>query len=395
MQRAEGTERHRLFGVGRAPLHADERPAAVAADGVARHDERVRDPRERDVERGGEVGHQVRVGAVDVDQHDEDPHFRRQRRHHAQRRDLGDAAVEHEIGIRVEPDLDGLPDLQLVDVGLAHPRPHPHRRRVDDVDDRYAGADFLAFLHFGHGVGLPDRADDCHAVDRRHDRHALGVGLRLAHRALGPAAADLEDLQIGLGRLALEGVGRLVLVERRHGLLDREVVLLDRDLRQQLVLRLFEPGPRQRRLGQHDLAVVPRPGGVLGRCLLQDLLIEVVQLGASIEGGSDLGLPVELDEQVALADGGARLDQPGDHQRLSVGTGEPRRRDRRGLHRFDRAAQADAVDELAALDFRRGGAPRRLPGFGTPGIPHQCHDGHAGSDTEEDRTCDDGETIAG
>ena len=137
-------------------------------------------------------------------------------------------------------------------------------------------------------------------LDRRDDRHALGVGLGLAHRVLGPVAADLEDLEVRLGRLALEGVGRLQLIQRRYGLFDGEVVLLRLNSRQQLVLGGLELGARERAFGQQDLAVVARLGGALAGVLLPDLLIEVVQLGAPIEGAGELRLAVELDEEVAL-----------------------------------------------------------------------------------------------
>ncbi len=186
-------------------------------------------------------------------------------------------------------------------------------------------------------------------LDGRDDRHALGVGLGLAHRVLGAVAADLEDLEVRLGRFALEGVGRLQLIQGRDGLLDGEVVLLGLNSRQQLVLGGLELGARERALGEQDLAIVARPGGALAGVLLLDLLIEVVQLGAPVEGVGELRLAVELDEEVTLRDRRAGLDELGDDERLRVGTREPRRRDGRRLDRLDRAAQSDRPDEVLAL----------------------------------------------
>ena len=88
--------------------------------------------------------------AVDADEHDEVPDLRRERRLHADRRDLIDASGERQVRIRVEADAHRLADPQLVDVGLIHPRAHPHRRRIHDVDDGHAGANLVAFLDFRH-----------------------------------------------------------------------------------------------------------------------------------------------------------------------------------------------------------------------------------------------------
>ena len=104
----------------------------------------------------------------------------------------------------------------------------------------------------------------------------------------------------------MSGVRCLKLVEGGLRLLDGEVVLLRLDLRQQLVLDRLELGARQRAVGQQDLAVVRDPRGAFGGVLLPDLLLEVIELRASIEGGGNLRLPIEFDDEIALFDPGAR-----------------------------------------------------------------------------------------
>ena len=152
-------------------------------------------------------------------------------------------------------------------------------------------------------------------------RSALRLGL--AHRVLRAVAADLEDLQVGLGRLAFEGVGGLQLIERRDRLLDSQVVLLGLNSRQQLVLDRLELGARERALGLQDLAVVARLARALAGVLLLDLLIEVVQLGAAVEGGGQLVLAVEFDEEVTLLDRCAGLDELGNDEGLRIRPGKP------------------------------------------------------------------------
>ena len=69
--RVQGADGDRPILEAAAALHAHERAVAVVAQRIARHDDRARRPRERDVERGGQIGHQVRMGAVHVHEHDE------------------------------------------------------------------------------------------------------------------------------------------------------------------------------------------------------------------------------------------------------------------------------------------------------------------------------------
>ena len=131
---------------------------------------------------------------------------------------------------------------------------------------------------------LPGRPDDGDAGDRRLDRHALGVALGLPHRVLGAVAANLEDLDVGVGGAPLQVVGLLQLLELGLRLLERQRVLLGLDLRQHLVLERSRAARARARSRPAQLAVV------LGRArrgssasLLANLLLEIVQLGAAIE----------------------------------------------------------------------------------------------------------------
>ena len=128
-----------------AAPHFDEVLPFVAAHGVARHDERAGDALQLDVERRGEIRHEVGMRAVDHHEHGERPHFRIQRR----LRPIGEICVtspaNDEIRIRVEPDGDRLADADVVHVGLVDARAHAHRRGIDDLHHRLPDADFVAF----------------------------------------------------------------------------------------------------------------------------------------------------------------------------------------------------------------------------------------------------------
>ena len=101
--------------------------------------------------------------------------------------------------------------------------------------------------------------------------------------------------------LPLQLVGRLQLLQRGLGLLERQRVLLGLDLRDHVVLDHLELRPRHGALGDLDLAVVLRRGRALLRLALADLLLEVLELGAPVERVGELLLAVELDDEVARA----------------------------------------------------------------------------------------------
>jgi hypothetical protein len=78
-----------------------------------------------------------------------------------------DAAVEQELGVRVQPNPGGLPDRNQIHVALIDPRAHLHPGRVHDVQNRGAGTHFLALLDFGLRVAFPHLLDHDEAGERR------------------------------------------------------------------------------------------------------------------------------------------------------------------------------------------------------------------------------------
>ena len=83
---------------------------------------------------------------------------------------------------------------------------------------------------------------------------------------------------------------------------------------QHLVLGHLQLGPADRALREGDFAVVVGACGALLGFALRDLLFEIVQLGALVEGVLDLVLTIEFDDQVALCDRATRRDEFGDDQ---------------------------------------------------------------------------------
>ena len=185
------------------------------------------------------------------------------------------------------------------------------------------------------------------------NRHALGVAGGLALGIGRAIAADLQNTDVRLGRSPLEFVGRLELFQRRLGLFERKLVLLDIDLGQQLVLSHFQLRAPDRALGQRDLAVVVCACGAFLGFALRDLLFEILQLGATIERVLDLILPVEFDDQVAGRHRAARPDQRRNDEGIRIRPGEPWRGDGRRLHGFHGAAQPHRTHEIAADDLER------------------------------------------
>ena len=87
--------------------------------------------------------------------------------------------------------------------------------------------------------------------------------------------------------------------------------------------------------------------------LLVDLLEDVAELGLAIAGGPQLRVAIELDEEIALLDQGARSREPDDDQRLGPPpgagrSGEARRRDGVAADRFDEPVQPKVRDDGAA-----------------------------------------------
>ena len=292
-------EHDRPILVRRTAANADEPALAVVADGVARYHQGTRHAGKLDVQRCRQIRHQVRVRSLDIDQGHEGPDLADRVERTPSGEICATRPLNDEVWIRVQPNANGLPDFELVDVRLIDLGADPHQRRVDDVDDRHPAPDFLAFLDLGHRSALPDRAHDSHAADRRENRHLVGVALGLLHGVLGAIAANLQDAHVGLRGLALQIERGLELREPGVRFLERLLVLLRLDFRQELVLDDLELRPAAAALRLFQLALVFRARGALLGVLLPNLLLEIAQLDAAIERVLQLVLAIELDEQVA------------------------------------------------------------------------------------------------
>ena len=190
---------------------------------------------------------------------------------------------------------------------------------------------------------------------------ALGV-LPRVHRAI---ALNLERADVG-------GVGLPPQVERAPklrrlgaGFVERQPVLLGGDRRHDLGLEDLELRALDGVLGRLELRLAVRAGGDLLAALLVDLLDEIAVLGLTIVRRLDLGLAIELDQQIAALDARARLDQADDHQGAGAGAGarsaQAGNDDRMASNRLDRAVQAqrDAVAGRRRRQSRDHGAQRQ------------------------------------
>ena len=126
---------------------------------------------------------------------------------------------------------------------------------------------------------------------------------------------------------------------------ERQPVLLRRDGRDHLGLEDFELGALHGVLGRLELRLAVRAGGDLFAALLVDLLDEIAILRLPVVRRLGLGLPVELDQQIAALDARAGLDEPDDHQGARAAgartrSAQPRNDNGLAPNRLDRAVQA-------------------------------------------------------
>ena len=279
---------------------------------------------------------------------------------------------ELDVRVGVEADSRRHAGTQRQSVDLVDARAHPHRLWVDDLQEGDAGADLVALLDLGHLGALPDRVENHDALDGRAHEHPLRVAFRVLHGALGAVSPDLEHPELG----EPDAFPRLLrlpeLSEPSLGLLEVLLVLLGVDPRDDLVPLRLEGRNLHGVLRRLELRGVRGARGRLLRLLLLDLLDEVAVLRLPVEERSKLALPVELGEDVAGLDAGARLGEAGDHEGETVGSRETRRGDGLEAGGLDDSMEAEDADEIAPLDSRpsaeearprssravRGAAPR-------------------------------------
>ena len=268
-------------------------------------------------------------------------------------------------------------------VGLVHAGPDLHGLGVDHLEERDAGPHLVALVDLAHLPALPDRVQDHEAVDGGPDRHLAGVLVRVPHRAGGPVALDLQDADLGLRGAALQGERLPELGQPRFRLLEGLGVLLGVDAREHLVLAHLEAGGLHVVLGLLQLGLVARAGGALLGLLLPDLLEEVPILRLPVEGGLDLGLAVELDEQIALLDLGSRRHELRDDQRVQARAGQPGGGHGVGPDRFDDPVKPQAAREGPALGGRGARGLRRCRAVSAAAS--------GGSPTQHEKSADDRE----
>src|SRR5439155_14088545 len=110
-----------------------------------------------DVDGRCEVGHQVRVAALNAEDGEERPHTIGHRADGADPRQLLEPAVERPRRIRVECNACALADAQRGDIRLIHARADLHGRRVHDVPYSEAGMYLPALQRLAPRSRIPFR----------------------------------------------------------------------------------------------------------------------------------------------------------------------------------------------------------------------------------------------
>ena len=149
---------------------------------------------------------------------------RRERRHAL------DTAVEQQLGESVETDFRRLARPNEPRIGLVELRADPHHRRVDDVHDGRARANFVSLGELDEVAVAVDPLDDDEAAKGRRHLHELRVALGVPKCALGPLPANFQNANLGRRRFPLEIERDLQLIELRDGLVQCERVFLRVDL---------------------------------------------------------------------------------------------------------------------------------------------------------------------
>ena len=130
---------------------------------------------------------------------------------------------------------------------------------------------------------------------------------------LGVLPGVHRAIALNLERADVRHVGLPAQIERAPelgrlgaGFVEGEPVLLGGDRRDHLGLEDLELRALDGVLGRLELRLAVRAGGDLFAALLVDLLDEIAILGLPVVRRLDLGLPIELDEQIAALDARAQ-----------------------------------------------------------------------------------------
>jgi hypothetical protein len=192
-------------------------------------------------------------------------------------------------------------------------------------------------------------------------------------------------IALNLERADIRHVGLPAQVERAPELgglgarfVEGQPILLRRDRRDHFGLEDLELRALHGILGRLELRLAVRAGGDLFAALLVDLLDEIAVLRLAVVRRLDLGLPVELDQQVATLDARAGLDEPDDHQGARA-TGarsrsaQARDDNRLAPNRLDRAVQAQRDVIAIARHPRRQCPDQSSQGQNHPGGANGTH----------------------
>ena len=126
----------------------------------------------------------------------------------------------------------------------------------------------------------------------------------------------------------------------RARFLERQAILFRDNPRGQIVGQHIELGACHGVLGLAERGLVVSASGELLAPLLADLREEILILRFAIVGVLDLGLPIELDQQIATPDLRAGVRQMDDDELSRCRPREAGRGDWMAANRLDRAVQA-------------------------------------------------------
>ena len=177
----------------------------------------------------------------------------------------------------------------------------------------------------------------------------------------------LELYDVGLLRNIGGLGGCLRLLKFTFGYPDGDPVLQTFDFRQDFLLARFKLGSLEVVLGAHHEHRVLFVGDRVLRLFLDDLAIDLPNLGGFLEVTFLLRGRVELDDDIALLDRLTVGGQPDDLQIRCL-----RRRDGHGVETLDFSPCTDRLNELPALNPRRWDLSHR----GRPKLQPRVGDGN-------------------
>ena len=301
---------------------------------------------------GGEIGHQVRVGFIELEDGGKGLDG-------AAEGGGGDGAGEFEVGgegeIGIGVEIDG--GLGAGDegraIGLADGAADQHLGGVEDADEGLAAVELIAFLGMAHGVVAVEILVGDHAGESGVEFEFGHVGLSAFEHDFLAIALEFQDAKGGGIALIVGGIGFREAIDVVAGdVWSRTSVFEAVDFAEDgallsSILGFGEIGFGLAEVGRALFGV----GAILG-ALLFDLVAEVVEFGLGVAGVVDLLGAVEDGDEVAFLDFGAVGDEFGEGHgaALAPDLGDE---DFGGMDGFDDAGDADFA--FGARGARGGG----------------------------------------